>query len=266
MTDDDLPEVFGTVMPRRLFKYRPLDSSEHKEWVRQTLLDDIIYLSTPDQFNDPLDCSPIRKVTTRIFCNELQPMMKDFYPGLNRRQRRQKFRTLRSKPSNFFEPALPAIDADEKTSSIYSLSSDPGSILMWAHYSSGHRGVCLEFDAKYLIGPLIPEILAGPITYSNERPTLTVAEKYDPPREMIRKTFFVKSDRWSHESEWRLFHYRGGAGPRKIHPAALRSVILGYKIATEDAEYIRSVARQRSVTISVKQAHFREGSFQLEVV
>jgi hypothetical protein len=42
-----------------LYKFRAYDTDEHREWVRQILLENRVYFSRPSELNDPDDLRPI---------------------------------------------------------------------------------------------------------------------------------------------------------------------------------------------------------------
>jgi hypothetical protein len=97
---------------------------------------------------------------------------------------------------------------------ILSLSENPTSLLMWAHYAASHHGFVLEFDSAHPFfnqqkNPREALRHLLPVTYSTERPSITL---YDPDADeetwgqrLIAEAFLTKSTDWSYEREWRMF-------------------------------------------------------------
>ena len=153
--------------------------------------------------------------------------------------------------------ALPTLD---DSFGVLCLSERPDDILLWSHYSNSHRGLCLEFDAaaypdvfprlrrvfyqkKY---PAIPtefpnllrafreksdglinetlfnlaDILAGKLDDD------TVAKSEENMAALgLARWFYVKSDHWDYEREWRCLKWK--PGPQAFPPKALTRVIVG---------------------------------------
>jgi hypothetical protein len=95
-------------------------------------------------------------------------------------------------------------------------------VLMWSHYADRHKGFCLGFrsDAE-------PFVQARQVDYQAQVPAVNPTSLIlDDVHEAFRAMIETKSQHWSYEQEWRLFHmdadkaYGYGAG-------ALESVYLG---------------------------------------
>lgn len=82
----------------------------------------------------------------------------------------------------------------------YCLSANPLSTPMWAHYSSGHKGFCIEFKSEYVGG--------DKITYKDELPEIRLAEFLLDQRPQfgtdIWEALRTKHTDWSPEKEYRI--------------------------------------------------------------
>ncbi|MHC1766134.1 MAG: DUF2971 domain-containing protein [Verrucomicrobiia bacterium] len=78
-------------------------------------------------------------------------------------------------------------------------STVPDNPLMWAHYTSAHVGIMLEFDCS---APLFHTPRFFPVEYQNDRVILerTVGDELSHITTLAR----VKSSAWRYESEYRL--------------------------------------------------------------
>lgn len=92
-------------------------------------------------------------------------------------------------------------------------------LLMWAHYTDSHKGVCLEFDiTKDLDTFYIPFA----VEYTNEYPCYDYI--YDNGGAI--RSILHKSPDWAYEEEYRIVK-PGGYGLCKVRPESLTSVIFG---------------------------------------
>jgi hypothetical protein len=144
---------------------------------------------------------------------------------------------------------------------ILSLSENPTSLLMWAHYSSSHQGFLLEFDSSngFFNQPRKePAEVFGrlyPVSYAENRPAITM---YDPSADeeiwaerLVAQAFLTKSTDWSYEREWRMFQRLDDLVERphdiiesRIHlfdfpPAALFGVIVGARASSDTREQLK---------------------------
>ncbi|MEE9369125.1 MAG: DUF2971 domain-containing protein [Pontiella sp.] len=77
------------------------------------------------------------------------------------------------------------------------------SFLMWAHYTNGHHGFCLEFDTADK-----PFSTAVDIDYDDNFPTIDFYRLWkegDLDDAEVMKTLRTKSKHWEYEAEWRVF-------------------------------------------------------------
>lgn len=136
----------------------------------------------------------------------------------------------------------------EETIGVLSLTENPTSLLMWAHYADSHRGFVIEFDKssaffnqKRREGDEMWQLRK--VIYSQHRPEVNLleAESFSP--------FLTKGEEWQYEAEWRMMAPLESAdricGDRnELHlfrfPAsAIRAVILGARASSDLREAIR---------------------------
>lgn len=153
-------------------------------------------------------------------------------------------------PRLFLDPFVKAISEDI---GCYCLSEWWDDIVMWAHYSSNHTGIVLEFEKK---GNNPCNSHTYPISYKEtpeeldlsklliqlltikEIETLTPKEKAKIlSKGELMKVFFTKTINWKYEKEWRTSH-RHGLQPM---PGELTSIIFGYNTKKEVIDYITNI-------------------------
>lgn len=88
--------------------------------------------------------------------------------------------------------------------------------LMWSHYASSHKGICIEYDFKdYFIVDKMPNLLLHEVIYSDKRVTLdasildrvNIKDISNQGRfdilEFFLEGLFTKHSVWEYEYEWR---------------------------------------------------------------
>jgi hypothetical protein len=102
--------------------------------------------------------------------------------------------------------------------------------LMFAHYASNHRGVCLtyEIDGQNLFK----------ITYSETLPRLSVFEINST--ELLHARFLTKSLLWAYEKAWRLVLYPCQAKAWRVDTACLLEVAFGARSDTSILSTVRA--------------------------
>lgn len=96
-----------------------------------------------------------------------------------------------------------------KTTGILCFSAaDVSSVLMWAHYADGGRGICVEIDSGMLglsQGSLMP-INYGPIPCINVEEILDFTPEREEARlKSVGRIHYSKGDAWKYENEYRVF-------------------------------------------------------------
>ena len=127
-----------------LYKYRSMDSRGLKDifYLRK------VYFTDPTAFNDPFDCNP------KLCCNwgslkkelHLRELAIDFFP--NERNKAKKFASNNKHKLGSHDFMKSIFDKLIRSIGIYCLSEKKNDLLMWAHYSDNHKGLCIEFDAS----------------------------------------------------------------------------------------------------------------------
>jgi hypothetical protein len=129
-------------------------SGERRDWLRQIILEHLIYVPTLDQLNDPTDGRPklVKKSEDQLF--------HFFYDGpfgvlkrnpnmILEQQLRHGFvldHDIRKYGSEFFMNGLAkSLNIELNTWRVYSLCKRPNSLSIWAKYAENHTGYCLEF-------------------------------------------------------------------------------------------------------------------------
>jgi hypothetical protein len=122
-------------MPKHIYRYQP-DCDNRRE----SLVNDKIWLSSPDKYNDPNDCE--FKFLDASVETAAHKRLAAAFKGVNQ----QKLALGYSKASQLVQNALSEIKKWKQLCKVCCFNEDPASMLMWSHYSDNHRGFCIEYD------------------------------------------------------------------------------------------------------------------------
>jgi hypothetical protein len=90
---------------------------------------------------------------------------------------------------------------------------------------------------------LFPEWMAQNVVYSEHRPRVNLA---DPEFGMgLVHALLHKSHHWAYEQERRMINWREPPGWRAFPPQALKCIIMGAKISSEDEAFVRGLVTRR---------------------
>jgi hypothetical protein len=166
--------------PKYLYKYLPPERIDVLELLK-------ISFSRPSWFNDPFELNSLEPEEMRLteeaksHCRERHNERLGIDVNETIERYFQKQHTLRM----------------ENAVGILCLSSNPNSLLMWAHYTNSHKGFLIEFTQSEHLWDSIGVPIK--VLYEDERPTLD----YDDDKNYFQH-FHTKSKEWSYESEYRV--------------------------------------------------------------
>ncbi len=253
-------------VPDRLFKYQPV--SDHS---MANVRNSELFFSRPSKFNDPFDCS------IRVDCDELSE--EDVYAVYDRKKiqlspsdrlawAHKYFSNGKLRPQ-FAEEVRQGMDEAFRMKvnqmrngrGVACLSARADGITMWSHYANCHKGFCLEFDPSQP-----PFCDAFQVRYAIDVPAFPAVSFLLDDGNNVGDAFMrmitTKAECWSHEEEWRIFHFE----PDKLYSyaqEALTGVYLGAGITDLNAKEVIAVIPHENV--QVFRMHRPERQFRLIV-
>lgn len=265
-------------IPSSLYKYGWFDPKDY--WL-ENLKNDVVWLSKPENFNDPFDCSLtvfmnslgleyMKRTVSELFDDELSTQELEL---LNKSEDmlNDVIRLMIAKNSdaskqpdywhkyayNLFQFGFQTISdlfeimiKDKVYVSCFSETFE--SILMWSHYANKHTGYCIEYDFTQLDYKSEVSRMLYPIKYCNK---LFNATDYMLPEFMngITNEFFVicatisKSLEWKYENEWRLVLF--DPFEQTIEVPTPKTIYLGTNISSENKERMCELADSKKIPI-----------------
>ncbi len=227
-------------IPKSLFKYKSFDEKGHS---LKILDDDLIWLSSPEKFNDPYDCALTyaaknlgnftfqRDVITLLerlpvefkfsqeeveFLASSDKFIYDFakifakkHPKANEMMSDDYAEVISSVVDKEFEHMENKLSAALRSGLFITCFSETNkSILMWSHYAANHTGFCIEYDFSKLSIKDPRKRLLYPVIYNDN--IFDATEYLRPTFEnkefnnlMISYAAMNKSEEWNYEREWR---------------------------------------------------------------
>jgi hypothetical protein len=283
--------------PGSVFKYREIN-----ERSLRNLENDLVWVCSPTDYNDPYDSSisiTTETLTSTILKAGVQNLIAQGLGADLDADRLQKLVTATNPavalqeallgqdevPPEFWPPFIAlfetqvqawkdavkgSLPGSHKASlKVCSFSATAESIIMWSHYADQHRGFCVEYDVHSLPPDNLFVRMMYPVLYSEK---LFDATSYYLAALQDRAGFnmlfpalasLYKSPEWSYEKEWRF-----------VIPANLlkesspwrvpkpKRLYLGSRIKEEQRESLLTIGRKKN--IEVYQMFLADDSFYLK--
>jgi hypothetical protein len=245
-----------------LYRYRNLNG-QHRERTKRILTESILYFAAPSAFNDPFDCKVHYRPSFSVQQLRKQHVnsIKRLMPDLNRKQRKAKAtQDIKAmKPEKFLRQVTDGLQNDIDRVGVLSLSATDRNILLWSHYSDGHKGLCLKFlatDQASFFGRALP------VNYASSYPEISITS---PAGEQMDAFLLTKAIDWRYEEEYRIIDHDNGAG-EKIFPAELLvGVILGARMVLDDKKAVMEWVISRKDRTELLEASLGSGSFSIDI-
>lgn len=261
--EDSLDE--GIECPDQFYKYRSLEGSA-LAFVERTICHSELYFSTPSSFNDPFDCHPtfvlegnedeISQVYARVLQRRNGDWTLDRCLQEARRLAKNPVMSPESQEARSFMQQR-HVDCIKNKIGVLCLSTNPNSMLMWAHYADSHRGICLQFDGYF-------EYFAEAQKVDYPPTRVPINPFRDEQIQAMEKALLNKAEDWKYENEWRIVEPRG-PGVREFPPDSLTGVILGARISAQHEVLIRQWANQRPSSPKLYRARPCSETFSIHI-
>ena len=226
--------------PRFLYKFRRLQNAEDMKHLREIIVRSELWLSSPDNFNDPFDMSA--KFVFDATVEERRQKVRDVL-----KEQGKKFHEIERLLPEFMrkfdeENLVDRLRKTTKEIGVCAFAGDPRNILMWSHYASNHEGLCLVFeiarDPKTFTDAL-------PVEYSVDYPVLNWFRDFDQDSDTLR-IVRRKHKGWEYEKEWRIIEFKKANMHIKFLPAALRAIVTGCCVKESTLENLKILLAERT--------------------
>ncbi|MTK52525.1 DUF2971 domain-containing protein [Paludibacter sp.] len=214
--DADFKRVYNKI----IYKYVSADIA------LKILNDKTLLFSSPDSFNDPLDCyEELIDITLnkQSYLDFLNKSLKSKLSIGSRSEKRQFINDLKNHPNKFHQLHKRQILEKKKSIGICCFSENHDNILLWSHYAQKHEGVCIGF----LIPPVTEKTyILYPVRYKKQISPISCLEDVDIA---IKHWLLTKAIDWEYEHEIRAISLQY-QGLISISPSHIKEVYFGCKI------------------------------------
>jgi hypothetical protein len=272
MAVDTLPPTALSQGHRVLYHWQPY----HGDRLASLLRDRLIYLASPDAFNDPWDCKPY--FNTAILENTEERERHIEWAGRICREHhgyseadvlrlQQSLRADRGKHEDMLRQLSHEIWAEiAKRYRVYCLSPELLNVLMWSHYADDHKGICLEFSTRNDV-----MCCALRCEYLHEFP---LTRAYSTADAENLGMLLAKAHPWHYENEYRLIaeerahslvadSLKTNGGLLTLPNGALTAVIVGCQGPYDE---VRRLAAAYAPDVAVRRAIRVPNRYELAVV
>ena len=265
-----------SIPPDSLLKFRaalPPESDPCLAWHEDLVRHSRLYLAKPSELNDPFDCSPswVADATTALIERYKQALSKRRLEPLTPPERRAVRRVLptRLRDAKFWRTSwLRQMD----NHGVCALSQTIDEPLLWSHYSSGHRGYCVEIRLNdHVVESGDPSYLPVKVHYTDTRVEASVAAWLQAAicgvedTDLGLKYLTRKDRRWSYEREWRLIE-RPGARSIQLPPNCVVGLVFGARCSRGDEATLRRWASARPTALTFKRAIADQRDYTISIV
>jgi Protein of unknown function (DUF2971) len=228
-----------------LYKYLPSQGDFGLINIRDVLVGSVMRLSSPRQFNDPFELTAefVMTATDAQKLERFESLARAQAPHLGWRAIQERVRNLMSSPEEFFYPNWQqSLSQIRSVAGIYCFAGSGKNHLMWGHYASHHKGVCLQFERVRDIATLAH---AFRVDYHREFPVLNwIVDFHKHTGDML----FSKDSCWAYEKESRIFIYGQAGRYVPFAPDALRKLIFGCEAEPKFIDAVTDILAQRAAT------------------
>lgn len=243
-----------------LYKYVRLSSDKDIQHAEDLLLRNLIYYAQMRSFNDPFEGG-----VNFVFEAKEEEKLAHVAEVIKRREHISHEEAIAKAPE--------WIKANEKDAprrvrnwimddlGVCCLCGSNSSILMWSHYTDGHKGLCVEFAATEIHHVDFFGVVQQ-VRYTDHIPCVNI---YKTPRiELAKAAMLTKARHWQYEQERRaIINDVSEDRPRlrELPKGVLRGVFMGHRIAQDNRERVLRWATQCGVPFAVHQAHLKHDEY-----
>lgn len=218
---------------RSIFKYHRIN-----KFLYDLLINSEIWFSDPFSYNDPFDCN------LTIDGNNRPEQIKKYFNVANWEKSAdtdndiQKLITSNFQNVEAFQRKLNSISRKAIGQlGLTCFTQTKDNLLMWAHYTEDHKGVCLEFDYKKDTGFFSP---FKKVSYDKKYP---IYNYYDDKKMVVEMLMLHKSNHWEYEQEVRIIKKKKGLYP--FNPESLIGIYFGVRTPDSQIETIKKLVKER---------------------
>jgi hypothetical protein len=235
---------FTPPMPLFLYKYFSSNQPYSRQNLRDVIVGSVLRLSSPNDFNDPFEMAAhfVMTGTEDEKLARYEALARQQAPHLGWRAIQARIKELMAATENSLTPMWQKSLKNIRVSAgVCCFAGSAKNRLMWGHYASNHKGVCLQFERVLDIRILSH---AFRVRYVSDLPVLNWIVGF---HEGVGEMLFAKDPCWEYEQESRIL-VNGQAGRYlAFAPQALRRLIFGCRVEPSLVDDVENWLSERAV-------------------
>ena len=274
----------------RLFKYT-------NHYGVNVLRDLQLKVTPPNELNDPFEFSPyfsgkvtqehvverMKSFTPRQFYDEMVkagnklPPFEQYELDLRRKAPLLLKHGVQGLQQSYEKLAAAHLDWISKKMGLVCLSEEGNHVLLWSHYTDGHKGMVLEFDTAHEYFKQFSKFQK--VKYSEKKVPIdfTLPTTDSELEEEVRSVIYTKNTCWAYENEWRsLFlleqcHQKLDDRNKQktlystdIPSDLIKNVYLGFRCPLEVQNKVVAAKKDRNLPFTLFKAFLHPREFRVE--
>ena len=234
---------FKPPMPLFLYKYFSYNQPYSLQNLRDVIVGSVLRLSSPSDFNDPFEMAAhfVMTATEDEKLARYESLVRQQAPHLGWRAIQARIKELMAGTEAFFAPTWQrSLKNVRDSAGVCCFAGSAKNRLMWGHYASNHKGVCLQFERVLDISTLSH---AFRVRYVSDLPVLNWIVGF---HEGISKMLFSKDPCWEYEQESRILINDQARRYLPFAPQALRRLIFGCRVEPTLVKTVKSFLAERT--------------------
>lgn len=240
-------------IPTELYKHASISNNLYK-----TLINAELWFAAPTSFNDPFDCQ-INDQTNWTDESIREYVRKTALVTGENIDVDDVVRKNKINPGSFNEFFTKHLKNILSKQGVACFLPNPDNILLWAHYSDSHKGVCLKFDItkdENLFATTFP------VQYSNDYPNFNYLTERE---QLVNKAMLTKSIHWKYENEIRVLKTKFGNQP--FAKECLKEIIFGCNANQNEIKTIRQIVTNANYpNLKLRQVKLKTNEYKVEFV
>lgn len=227
------------------------------------LLNYAIYVPSPSELNDPLECG-VRLDRTQIPPRSFRQLFDAAVAGVaDEKKRAAEIRGVNAGivdgkylPAfcTHVEKVAAHVECEAARVGIVSLTETPESTTMWSHYAGGHTGYCVGYQTSRMFPKLGDDSLHKVRYVAADRLATNAYELFaatagtkncDEYHARLNAAFAKKLEDWQYEKEWRFLSPNVSRCTRELSHDGIKSIHFGLRSTATDRVALRNLLAER---------------------
>ncbi len=278
---------FAGALPDVIYRYRQIRADSLETKILSEIIEETVFLAGMGELNDPdegrirwvFDGSEediyqfwkraLREQNSDATRNDIRKEARERTASIMREQR-----VVRPSIINEFNSLI------DNLARVACFTANSLNNAMWSHYgkwvkdSGGgfieHGGICIEYEC----GEARRTLGFGPVSYSQDRPTVNILASQHERALQTVKGLFVKDPSWSYEDEWRMVAFIQAQPPfpqnltqhsKLRFEGSVRAVIFGLNTTDKTIQDVESILKAHHCQVPLQRVYRHPSTQKLDI-